>query len=109
MLTGTGEFYGSSALVHWIGRKVYLGGMYVFVTAYLAHPPIFGSNFMMRREVWSELKDEVHRTERNIHDDLDLSLHLRPWMQVEYDPTSSSRSRRGRSRAGPASSAASAG
>ena len=85
VLTGTGEFYGSSALVHWIGRKVYLGGMYVFVTAYLSHPPIFGSNFMMRSEVWSELRDEVHRTERNIHDDLDLSLHLRPWMQVEYD------------------------
>jgi len=85
VLTGTGEFYGSSALVHWIGRRIYLGGMYVFVTAYLSHPPIFGSNFMMRREVWTELKDEVHRTERNIHDDLDLSLHLRPWMQVEYD------------------------
>jgi glycosyltransferase involved in cell wall biosynthesis len=86
VLTGIGDFYGSTPLVHTLGRVVYLGGMLMSMTPYLGHPPIFGSNFMMRRSVWEELGGEVHRTQRDIHDDLDLSLHMKPWMRVEYDP-----------------------
>lgn len=87
VLTGTGEFYGSNRVVHRLGRAWYLGGMYWSMTGYLGHPPIFGSNFVMRRQVWTELRDEVHRTEYGIHDDLDLSLHIKPWMTVRYDPS----------------------
>jgi len=86
VLTGTGEFYGSSELVHRLGKAWYLGGMYWSLTPYLGHPPIFGSNFVMRHGVWNELRDEVHRSQRTIHDDLDLSLHIKPWMTVRYDP-----------------------
>jgi cellulose synthase/poly-beta-1,6-N-acetylglucosamine synthase-like glycosyltransferase len=83
-LTGDARFYGSSELVHRLGEKLYIGGMYWAVTPYLGHPPVFGSNFAMRREAWAELRDEVH-LERTIHDDLDLSLHIKPWMRVELD------------------------
>jgi glycosyltransferase involved in cell wall biosynthesis len=86
VLTGIGDFYGSTPVVHTLGRVIYLGGMLVSLTPYLGHPPIFGSNFVMRREVWAELSGEVHRTQREIHDDLDLSLHIKPWMRVAYDP-----------------------
>lgn len=85
VLTGIGDFYGATPLVHTLGRVVYLGGMHLALTPYLGHPPIFGSNFVMRRSVWSELADEVHRSPREIHDDLDLSLHIKPWMRVVYD------------------------
>jgi glycosyltransferase involved in cell wall biosynthesis len=85
MLTGGAEFYGSTELVHRLGEAMYIGGMYWAMTPYLGHPPVFGSNFAMRREVWRELSDEVHR-ENGIHDDLDLSLHVKPWMHVKYDP-----------------------
>ncbi|TXK17350.1 glycosyltransferase family 2 protein [Homoserinibacter sp. GY 40078] len=86
VLTGIGDFYGATPLVHTLGRVVYLGGMLASMTPYLGHPPIFGSNFVMRAEIWHELSGEVHRTERGIHDDLDLSLHIKPWMRVTYDP-----------------------
>ncbi len=85
VLTGIGDFYGATPLVHTLGRVIYLGGMLVALTPYLGHPPIFGSNFVMRREVWAELAPEVHRHQREIHDDLDLSLHIKPWMRVVYD------------------------
>lgn len=84
LLTGTATFYGGSELAHLLGRAWYIGGMYFAVTPYLGHPPVFGSNFAMRRDVWAELGGEVHR-EPGIHDDLDLSLHVKPWMRVEYD------------------------
>lgn len=85
LLTGDARFYGSSPLVHFLGERLYIGGMYRWVTPYLGHPPLFGSNFAMRRDVWTELGSEVHRS-NGIHDDLDLSLHVRPWMRVAYDP-----------------------
>jgi glycosyltransferase involved in cell wall biosynthesis len=84
MLTGGARFYGSSELVHRLGEALYIGGMYWSMTPFLGHPPVFGSNFAMRREVWAELSGEVHR-ENGIHDDLDLSLHVKPWMTVVYD------------------------
>ncbi len=85
VLTGTGEFYGASELVQRVGKAWYLGGMHWSMNSYLGHPMIFGSNFVMRREVWAELRAEVHRELREIHDDLDLSLHIKPWMTVRYD------------------------
>jgi len=85
VLTGIGDFYGATPLVHTLGRVIYLGGMLASMGGYLGHPPIFGSNFVMRGEVWRELAGEVHRTQREIHDDLDLSLHIKPWMRVSYD------------------------
>lgn len=86
VLTGAGEFYGASPLVHRLGRIVWIGGLYWAVTPYLGHPPVFGSNFAMRRSVWREIGEEVHRFETDIHDDLDVSLHIKPWMEVRYDP-----------------------
>lgn len=84
LLTGDARFYGSSALVHRLGEKLYIGGLYWAMTPYLGHPPVFGSNFAMRRTTWAELSAEVHRR-GGIHDDLDLSLHVKPWMRVELD------------------------
>lgn len=85
--TGMGRFYGGSKRTHWMGEHLYLGGMYFFITPYLGHPPIFGSNFAMRRDAWLEIGPEFHRAQANIHDDLDLSFHIKPWMNVRYDPT----------------------
>lgn len=84
LLTGSAQFYGSTELVHRLGEVLYIGGMYWSMTPYLGHPPVFGSNFAMRRDVWAELSGEVHR-ENGIHDDLDLSLHVKPWMKVVHD------------------------
>ncbi len=85
VLTGAGEFYGAGALTRRLGRAWWVGGLYWSMTLYLGHPPVFGSNFVMRRAVWREIGGEFHREATDIHDDLDLSLHLRPGMGVRYD------------------------
>lgn len=84
-LTGDPRFYGSSPLVHWLGRHVYIGGMYTVLTPLLGHAPLFGSNMAMRADVWRSLSAEVHREQQNIHDDFDLSFHVRPEMTVLRD------------------------
>lgn len=85
LLTGTGRFYGATPLVHALGERLYLGGMFAAMTPYLGHPPVFGSNFAMRAEVWRRLGGEVHRDLPRVHDDLDLSFHVAPDMVVRLD------------------------
>jgi len=76
-LSGPGEFTAvprplRRALTGWywrayfsrIGREV--GG-----------PPLFGSNLAMRRGAWLRVADLVHRDDLEVHDDLDLTVHLR--------------------------------
>ncbi len=84
-LTGDPRFYGSTPLVHWMGERLYIGGMYAVLTPFLGHAPLFGSNMAMRANAWRMLSEEVHREEKNIHDDFDLSFHVRPDMTVLRD------------------------
>ncbi|AMB59378.1 glycosyltransferase family 2 protein [Microterricola viridarii] len=86
LVTGPGEFYGGSRLVHWLGQVLYLGGYLHVVGAMLGHPPVFGSNFAMTADVWARIGPDVARDEPRIHDDLDVSYLVRPDMAVRYDP-----------------------
>jgi glycosyltransferase involved in cell wall biosynthesis len=86
-VTGGADFYGAGPVVHWLGRVVYVGGMYWSINHLLGHPPVFGSNFAMPAEIWRRLRDTANRTVVNIHDDLDLSWHFEPDMDIVYDPS----------------------
>ncbi|MCU1413539.1 MAG: glycosyltransferase family 2 protein [Microbacteriaceae bacterium] len=84
-ITGAADFYGSNAVVRWLGKTLYIGGMYWSINILLGHPPVFGSNFAMPTQIWEQLRGTVNRTVTNIHDDLDLSYHFEPDMDIVYD------------------------
>ncbi len=84
-LSGDARFYGASPLVHWAGRHLYIGAMYVALAPLLGHAPLFGSNMAMRASAWQSVRAEVHREADRIHDDFDLSYHVQPWMTVRHD------------------------
>ena len=85
LVTGPGDFYGGTPLVHWLGRVLYLGGYFHVVGFLLGHPPIFGSNYAMTADIWARLGGAVTRDNPDIHDDLEISYLLRPGMDVLYD------------------------
>ena len=87
VITGPGDFYGCNALTAVLGGTLYIGGFFFAMGFWLTQSPIFGSNFAMRREVWLDVRDRVHRTRIDVHDDLDLSLHLGPGVTVAYEPS----------------------
>ncbi|MBB5640277.1 hypothetical protein [Cryobacterium roopkundense] len=64
-----------------------MGGYHRLMRLWLTQPPIFGSNFAMRRAVWLEVRGRVHRALPDVHDDLDLSLHLPPTLMVVWEST----------------------
>lgn len=85
VLTGPGVFYDGNTVVAGLGQLLYIGGYFWSMEIWLGHPPIFGSNFAMRRSVWLGVRDRVHSGMREVHDDLDLAIHLDPGVVVRYD------------------------
>jgi glycosyltransferase involved in cell wall biosynthesis len=84
-VTGPGEFYGAGPVKRTLGRAIWIGGMFWFTELVLGHPMVFGSNYAMPVAIWRRLRGTVNRENRDVHDDLDLSYHFQPDMDVLYD------------------------
>ncbi len=85
-LTGAGRFYDLPRRRARLAEVFYLRGYYTGVHAALAGVPLWGSNMALRRSCWQQVSTRVHRTERRVHDDIDLSFQLPPGALVRYDP-----------------------
>ena len=84
-ISGPGRFYDCGKLTAFLGEKLYIGGYFWSMRGWLTHPPLFGSNFAMTSELWRVVRGQVHRTRTDIHDDMDLSLHLGLEATIRYD------------------------
>lgn len=84
-ITGPGRFYGTDPIRKWIGEHLYLGAIEGIVHPWLGHPMFFGSNMAMRAELWKQHRHSVLSHRSDIHDDLDLSLQLRPGNRIIFD------------------------
>lgn len=86
-VSGPGDFYGGTRFARWAGRSVYIAGYFWAIGWLLGHPPLFGSNFAMRSEVWDRIRGSVHRGFPPVHDDLDISYQIPPEVTVIADPS----------------------
>lgn len=75
-VTGPGRFVGFGPAAQLLARVGYMDAYFVLMGLALAHWPLFGSDFAMRREAWLAVADRVHREDGRVHDDVDLSVHL---------------------------------
>jgi len=86
VVTGGAEFYDGGRLANYFGARWYIGGGTYWIRKLTGVPLVFGSNFAMRASVWRRVRDRVDRANPGIHDDLDLTIRLRPSDGVRYDP-----------------------
>lgn len=75
-LTGPGRLRGLSGRRQRLFQALYMDAYFRMMGAALAHPPLFGSNLAMRRSAWQQVAAVVHRRDAEMHDDIDLSIHL---------------------------------
>ena len=110
VLTGPGIFYDGNTLVAGLGQTLYIGGYFWSMEIWLGHPPIFGSNFAMRREVWQRVRGRgaPQRCARSTTTSTSPSTST-PTRSCATTSASPSASRPGRSRPGAASGDGSAG
>jgi glycosyltransferase involved in cell wall biosynthesis len=103
-VTGSGRFYDLPPWLAPLARPLYLGSYYVLVHAALGHRALWGPNMAFRRDIWEQVRGDVHRYEPEVHDDMDLAFALGPRRRLTYDRTlvvgMSARSLRGRSQLG---------
>jgi glycosyltransferase involved in cell wall biosynthesis len=88
-VTGPARFYDLPPRLRRFGglfAGAYLGAYAIATGLALGHPPLFGSNFALRRSAWLEVRSAVHRTGTELHDDLDLSVHLGVRHRIRWDP-----------------------
>lgn len=83
-ITGPGRFNDGPAVLRWPAFLVYLVPYFILAGLALGHVPLFGSNMAFRTALWLEVRDDVHLDDRLVHDDLDLSFHLRPGHRVRF-------------------------
>ncbi|EMY32647.1 family 2 glycosyl transferase [Arthrobacter crystallopoietes BAB-32] len=84
-LTGHGTFYALPRPAAVVLSQLYLGAYRLAAGAALGHRPLFGSNMALRRSCWLEIRDQVHRSDPELHDDLCLSFHIGPLRRVRFD------------------------
>lgn len=86
-ITGCGDFYGVPRWRAAVQGRTYLATYYLTMHGALAHPPLWGSNMAVRRHRWQAVREAVHRTDPEVHDDVDLAFALGPHVVIRRDPT----------------------
>ncbi len=86
-ITGPGYFYGVNRLSARAAQWWYMKAYTLLVGSALANRPLFGSNFAIRRSCWQQVQKSVHRDRSDIHDDMDISMHIDPTCRIVYDPS----------------------
>ncbi|GAA1702784.1 glycosyltransferase family A protein [Microcella alkalica] len=84
-LTGSGLLETDDGETQPVRSRLYLGPYFTLVRWALANRPVFGSAMALRRSTWERVGDDVCRHDPDVHDDMDLSVHLGPDAVVLFD------------------------
>ncbi len=85
VLSGPGDYYDGNAFARWFAAHLQMPLYYDVIAWLLGHDVIYGSNFAIRAGAWRQIRGAVHRTDREVHDDLDITINLVPGMGVRFD------------------------
>ena len=84
-VTGPTVFYDISLPSLWSGahRLTYFRAFRLLC----GHHALFGSNMALSRRIWASIRDTVCMDDRNLHEDMDVTFHIREaGGRVRFDP-----------------------
>lgn len=88
-LSGPGDFYEVPEILpapQWGAMKIIISYAKI-VKGVLKHDIIYGPNKALRKNAWEKIKNEVCLEDTQVHEDLDLAIHLATVGNVKFDPT----------------------
>ena len=56
-----------------------------FLGIIFAHDYLFGPNMALRKSVWEKVKRDICLDDKNVHEDIDLSIHLAKFTKLKFD------------------------
>lgn len=87
-ITGPGAVYDTGRIQKWLVHQLYMKPYFFLVGLALGRVPLFGSNLALRATTWTAVAQSTHLSQhQNIHDDIDLSYHIREKGDTYYDKT----------------------
>lgn len=85
-VTGPGRVYGTNKIVSFFVDTLYMKPYFYVTASALGYKPLFGSNFAIRADTWRAIAKHTHLQKyQNIHDDMDISFHLKGG--IRYEPS----------------------
>ena len=89
-LAGPGEFYDLPELFHnsrWQTKAAWVKviiGYNKLVKQLLKHDCLYGPNYALRRNAWEAVKNLVCLDDKQVHEDIDLSIHIAPLGKIKF-------------------------
>ncbi|MBI5122709.1 glycosyltransferase family 2 protein [Candidatus Roizmanbacteria bacterium] len=60
---------------------------FMIIKEILRHDCLYGPNMAIRKSAWKKIKDLVCLNDKQVHEDIDLTIHLAPLGKIKFDRT----------------------
>lgn len=90
-LSGPAEFYDLPDFIHnshWQTKATWVKFIVTYnkvVRQILKHDCLYGPNCSIRKSAWDKVKNEVCMNDKQVHEDLDLAIHLAPYGKIKFN------------------------
>jgi len=71
-------------------------GVFYVIGLLMGHPPMLGPNMALRKSVWEKTRQSVCLKDCDVHEDIDLSIHISEVAKIRFDRNFTIRTTRGR-------------
>jgi len=92
-LSGPAEFYDLPELIqnsHWQSKPTWVKLIKSYnriVKKMTKHDCVYGPNYSIRKTAWDKIKNNVCLNDKQVHEDLDIAIHLAPYGKIKFDNT----------------------
>lgn len=86
-LSGPADFYDVPEDVpasKWATNKVFKSYIKI-MKKILMHDVLFGPNKILKKSAWEKVRKEVCMNDEDVHEDIDLSIHLGPYGKIKFN------------------------
>ncbi len=72
--------------IKWGDKFIFLFYLYMFIPRiFIGHYPLLGPSMAVKKTAWEKIKEELCTDPKKVHEDLDLSFHIRKLGKVYHD------------------------
>lgn len=92
-LSGPADFYDLPDFIHnshWQTQSTWVKAIKTYnkvVKQLLKHDCLYGPNCAIRKSAWEEVKNTICLDDKEVHEDLDLAIHLAPLGKIKFNNT----------------------
>lgn len=86
-VSGSADFYDLPEVIQnsKLPTKTVFKSYVQIIKKILRHDSLYGPNMAIRKSAWEKVKNSVCMNNKDVHEDVDLAIHLAPYGEIKYD------------------------